>query len=334
MRHNLLISLLVFACTTSVGAQGIIMPGSGANTNFQYDSKGRRKVMYDARGESGSLIGFYDKMERLDTLRLRIQYAVKYRDALEEPLSDDMEALYIGDRMSEFHENINQYAFEHIPDSLRRIHQSDMETDLMILGAMNKIKSKFKYSRCTIQKNYPRQGEQKCLYNLFQEHIEGNPDKLNPKLYYIESMPLLDWELLDGDTIVCGYACQRARTSFRGRTWMVWYAPELPYQDGPWKLSGLPGLIVKAYDTEGDFFFEAVEIIIPENEYIYHHPQYDDYVQGSFKRVQNLKKIRLENPDAMFSMMWGETMQKIMEQMGNRPKFPPKRTACLIERFE
>lgn len=78
--------------------------------------------------------------------------------------------------------------------------------------------------------------------------------------YYTESLPAFDWQMLDGDTVVCGYECQKASTVFRGRTWTVWYTMELPYSYGPWKLGGLPGLILKALDDKNQYSYEAIEI--------------------------------------------------------------------------
>ena len=81
-----------------------------------------------------------------------------------------------------------------------------------------------------------------------------------PQSYYEEPIPNLDWEMLPGDSTICSYPCQKARVTFRGRTWTVWYTLELPYSDGPWKLCGLPGLILKAEDSKRDFLFSAYRI--------------------------------------------------------------------------
>lgn len=78
--------------------------------------------------------------------------------------------------------------------------------------------------------------------------------------YYTEKMPDFDWNLLPGDTTICSYPCHKAQTNYRGRTWTAWYAEDLPYNDGPWKLCGLPGLILKAVDSHGDFAFTAIGI--------------------------------------------------------------------------
>lgn len=77
---------------------------------------------------------------------------------------------------------------------------------------------------------------------------------------YEEEMPSLDWELTDSVAIVLGYECQSARCKFRGREWTVFYTEDIPLTDGPWKLHGLPGLIMKASDADGHYTFECIGI--------------------------------------------------------------------------
>lgn len=77
---------------------------------------------------------------------------------------------------------------------------------------------------------------------------------------YTEDMPELDWELTDSVTNVLSYECLGARCRFRGREWTVFYTEEIPLSDGPWKLHGLPGLIMKASDEKGHFSFECIGI--------------------------------------------------------------------------
>jgi GLPGLI family protein len=80
--------------------------------------------------------------------------------------------------------------------------------------------------------------------------------------YLIEGpMPTIDWTI-SGDTATFGgLHCQKATGHFRGRDYIVWFCPDLPVHSGPWKLNGLPGVIVDARDTKNEvvFAFDGVE---------------------------------------------------------------------------
>ena len=77
---------------------------------------------------------------------------------------------------------------------------------------------------------------------------------------YDEEIPSLDWELTDSVVTILGYESQSARCKFRGREWTVFYTEDIPLMDGPWKLHGLPGLIMKASDADGHYTFECIGI--------------------------------------------------------------------------
>ncbi len=77
---------------------------------------------------------------------------------------------------------------------------------------------------------------------------------------YEEDMPLIEWTLTDSVTDVLGYECRSAICNFRGREWTVFYSEDIPIMEGPWKLHGLPGLIMKATDRDGDYIFECIGI--------------------------------------------------------------------------
>ena len=66
-----------------------------------------------------------------------------------------------------------------------------------------------------------------------------------------------EWKI-SGDTArVLGRLCQKASSVYGGRTWTVWFAQEIPVSEGPWKLKGLPGLILKAEDDSKSVIFEC-----------------------------------------------------------------------------
>lgn len=77
---------------------------------------------------------------------------------------------------------------------------------------------------------------------------------------YDEELPEPEWELTDSVTNVLGYECRGAKCKFRGREWTAFYTEEIPLSDGPWKLQGLPGLIMAASDSDGHYTFECIGI--------------------------------------------------------------------------
>ena len=86
--------------------------------------------------------------------------------------------------------------------------------------------------------------------------------ELIPPLQYevTEDTEMPTWTMVEGSDSVCGYLCQKANGKFRGRTWTVLYAEDIPTAAGPWKLQGLPGLIAYAADDEGIHTFRLIGI--------------------------------------------------------------------------
>jgi len=81
-----------------------------------------------------------------------------------------------------------------------------------------------------------------------------------PYHYAYQEAEELKWTLLDDTLTITGYLCHKAQTSYGGRTWYAYYTEDIPTTAGPWKLKGLPGLIVKAEDAENIFSFEMFEL--------------------------------------------------------------------------
>jgi len=77
---------------------------------------------------------------------------------------------------------------------------------------------------------------------------------------YEEPIPDIKWELGSDTKEICGYNCNQASASFRGRNWTAWYSDQLPVNNGPWKFGNLPGLILKLEDNDHEHIFEAIGI--------------------------------------------------------------------------
>lgn len=61
------------------------------------------------------------------------------------------------------------------------------------------------------------------------------------------------WKIQPNTDKILDYDVQKATMSFGGREWTAWFTTELPFQEGPYKFHGLPGLIVKIEDADKEY---------------------------------------------------------------------------------
>ncbi|WP_332454123.1 GLPGLI family protein [Chryseobacterium aquaticum] len=87
--------------------------------------------------------------------------------------------------------------------------------------------------------------------------------------YKIEEDQKPEWKILPDKQKIGEYNAQKAITNFGGREWTAWFSTDLPFQDGPYKFYGLPGLIVKIEDKTGSHSMTLVgnkTIVIPSEK--------------------------------------------------------------------
>jgi len=152
--------------------------------------------------------------------------------------------LFIGANVSEF---VHLYKF--INDTaIRRF-----TTDDQVISYLANPQANIPNALYRIFKNYPK-GKL-----TFTDHIPSDTYRFE------EDLDLFHWQLTGDTATVCGYKSQKATCDFGGRSWVAWFAPELPYSDGPYKFNGLPGLIVKVGDTRDHYVFELLSLkkIVP-----------------------------------------------------------------------
>ena len=242
----------------------------------------------------------------------RIHYAVKFSLYEEQKTANEDEAILdIGSKVSHFYSR-NSVAREQIKDSV--LAAGGSYSDVMnALGRSVYPQTRMKYQ---VWKNLPSPG------------MLTFTDELLKKFRYTESLETPQWTLAGKDSIIADYPCQQAETFYRGRHWTVWFTPDIPVSDGPWKLHGLPGLILQAEDSEHWFSFACIEIEnAPYNELAVPDKKYVDCTR---KEYEDLVKLFWEAPDAFSQKVAGFKGQGFGAD--GRPLTNPERKALLLEK--
>ena len=175
------------------------------------------------------------------------------------------------------------YKFTHVRDTANRAHPY---TENMVLFVGKNASAYRSYDRLVADQQFKKayadavanspdghpninrrgSGSDNQYYQFPDEQKLLTKDNLMMSDYLIQGpMPVIDWKI-SGDTATFGgLHCQKATGHFKGRDYIVWFCPDLPVHTGPWKLNGLPGVIVDARDTKNEvvFAFDGVEKTVP-----------------------------------------------------------------------
>ena len=242
----------------------------------------------------------------------RIHYAVKFSLYEEQQAANEDEAILdIGSKVSHFYSR-NSVAREQIKDSVLAAGGSYYDV-VDALGRSVYPNTRMKYQ---IWKNLPSRG----MLTFTDTNLK--------RFRYTESLETPQWTLAGKDSIIADYPCQQAETFYRGRHWTVWFTPDIPVSEGPWKLHGLPGLILQAEDSEHWFSFACIEIenapykelAVPEKK----------YVDCTRKEYEDLVKLMWEDPYAFSQKVAGFRGQGFGTD--GRPLTYPERKALFLEK--
>lgn len=169
-----------------------------------------------------------------------------------------------------YRQNINMTSSAIALDTLRfNRRKSIFEWNLYPSSTKKVQKAKKKYFNVKVvgkQKEGANSKGQVTLFNTANDSIFSrmNMTFINKQLYLKEKAPAIEWAIKDSTKMIGSYMTRKATARFRGRYYTAWFTPEIPLPYGPWKLHGLPGLILQAYDRSGRIYFSAVDIALTE----------------------------------------------------------------------
>ena len=193
----------------------------------------------------------YDKQFVIDTASVRVLYALNAGDIKDENTYIDLGKLEVGKR-------VKKYSSEFV--------------DLSDIEAF-KWKKEKKWSSY-VPRNFwmggPKEHDDHWSELVFSDYIIRGSELKEYACFpwwaerenssYTEPWPLMQWSLADEQQTILGHRCQKATCRFRGRDFVAWFAADVPVKGGPWKFGGLPGCILKVYDVQKIYVWEAVAI--------------------------------------------------------------------------
>ncbi len=216
--------------------------------------------------------GIYNRYDIIDTALIHVKYKTRYCiDTISGRYIEEMSMLEIGYNLSKF-----QHFKNFVKDSLSYRKDNSWKHDI-VAGAPYPLSL---FEIIYIDKN---SREVTTTNSIYIQNISYEEK-------YIEPIWKMDFS---ETTQILGYTCYKATCDYYGRTYTAWFTTEISSDRGPWKLSGLPGLIVKAEDAKGHYSFEAVGIYQTVEPML----RMDlSYLNATRKQYFNAKKLFITNP--------------------------------------
>ncbi|WP_370899754.1 GLPGLI family protein [Chryseobacterium gossypii] len=95
--------------------------------------------------------------------------------------------------------------------------------------------------------------------------------------YSFKTNDKITWHISNETKQVQNYTLQKATAKFGGRNWVAWFSKDIPFNEGPFKFSGLPGLVFEISDTNKNFIYH----LIKSQELPEIYPT-DDFLESNF----------------------------------------------------
>ncbi|MCF8231018.1 MAG: GLPGLI family protein [Bacteroidales bacterium] len=213
---------------------------------------------------------YIDDFTVLDTAQYEITYEVKKIDEPQKPKekTTDIQKLLIGAKISKTYSYL--------------LYQND--------------------SLCTLLekkgRNFPAAPKAASLYHVYKDYSANELTvtyRSDGEVFrYKEPFPDFQWVMTNEKKTIMTYPCQKATLDFRGRAYEAWFSPMLPFSEGPFKFSGLPGLILEIQDSEKHYIFKCIGIKKPDKPIAIRIRKWD-YTETTREKLHAFLKKKYSN---------------------------------------
>jgi len=244
------------------------------------------------------VFSFSQTVENIDISKISYIYDYVYKtDSLNPYTESNLEMiLQVGEKYSKFTSK-NKLTIDSLIQTVEKLEDNEAFTKLVPYLQRYNTPSICKYDIIKNQTN----NKQITLYGFFGK---GS--------YKVNDMRKINWKInYNKDTVISGHKCKKATTKFAGRNYTAWYTLNIPISEGPYKFSGLPGLIVQISDNKKEHIFTLVKstkpyknqtIFFTKTNYIETTPKnyvkaYSAYYNDLFSRVSRDEITTFKNED-------------------------------------
>lgn len=123
----------------------------------------------------------------------------------------------------------------------------------------------------------------------------------------------ISWTLLNENKMINNFSVYKAECLLFGRLWTAWYTTEIPFQVGPYKFNGLPGLILEITDSKNEYSFSILEVSRQKLDAM----NFSNFKSVNYEFFRKLKNNLKNNPYSSipnFDLLEGSVKDKILEQ--------------------
>jgi GLPGLI family protein len=233
----------------------------------------------------------YDQRIVIDTANVRVLYALNAKDIKDENTYIDLGKLEVGKHVKKYSsEFVDLSDVEAVKWKKETGHTGYVPKSFWMGGRpeLHENWSELVFSDYIIRGN---QLKEYACFPLWAERENSS---------YTEPWPLMQWTLADEQQTILGHRCQKATCRFRGRDFVAWFAADVPIKGGPWKFGGLPGCILKVYDVQKIYVWEAVAI----ERGTYKITQYPDKLYPKSTRKSVWQRQIKYNEDYLNAIGW------------------------------
>lgn len=252
------------------------------------------------------------------------------------------------------------YEYKFVSDSTNR---DDVKTELMNLDTTPKGSKFYSYTsyksdslmRVDLEKQLKANGsiniktdQRKGVirYSIAKNYTNGNIDfrtRIGMDAFRVAEERKMTWKILPDKQKIGNWETQKATTEFAGRKWTAWFCSDIPIQDGPYKFSGLPGLVVKLEDDTHSHLYNLIAIknlgVLEPEIYAFQISKEIPLKSAEYKKLllehrkdpaKGLRQISMDN-GVVLNMANSAENDKFLKEREERLKAQIKKDNNLIE---